>query len=156
MKKILMSLRQKFYYYNNMCIPKPHTFVTLPLKSTNIEIEQLAEITAQINQLIPQFSGFIDQFHQIVMAKSINVISDPFGNMSLDVPFDMPDAEGEKLSKKISVIDRLIKTRGQEIDDLLQKGSGLETKIKMKNPNYTSQILDKANEFKKLKTSYKH
>ena len=155
MKNIILLLKQKDYY-NNVCIPKPHAFVTLPLKSTIIEIEQLAEITSQISQIMPQFSDFIDQFHQIVLSKNINVISDPFGNMSLDVPGDMPDAEGEKLGKKISVIDRLIKTRGVEINDLLQKGFGLETKIKMENPNYTSQILDKANEFEKLKNSYNH
>jgi hypothetical protein len=76
--------------------------------------------------------------------------------MSIDVAKDMPDSEGEKLCKKISIIDSLIKTRGDEINELLQKGLSVESKIKAQNSNYTSQILDKVNEFKRLNASYKH
>lgn len=134
-------------------IPKPHAFVDLPLKSTMIE---LAEISLQIDKLLPQLSDFIDQFNNLVLTTNINVITDSSGNMSIDVPANMSDSEGDKISKRINIIDRLITTRGQEINDLLQKGLNVETRIRTNNSNYTSQILHQVNEFKRLNASYKH
>lgn len=136
----------------NEDIPKPHVFVNSPLKSTM----ELTEITIKISELLPQLSDFIGQFNHVVNTTNINVITDSAGNMSLDVPGTMSDLEAEKLSKRISIIDRLITVRGQEINELLQKGLSIETKLKAENPNYTSQILDKVNEFKRLNSSYKH
>lgn len=134
-------------------IPRPHAFVDLPLKSTMVE---LTEITLKINELLPQLSDFIGQFHNIILTNNINVITDVGGNMSLDVPGNMSDTDAEKFSRRISIIDRLITTRGQEINDLLQKGLEIEGKLKKENLNYTSQILDKVNEFNRLNASYKH
>lgn len=117
---------------------------------------ELTEIAIKINELLPQLSDFIGQFNNVVSTTNINVITDSSGNMSIDVPVTMPDIEAEKLSKRINIIDRLITLRGQEINDLLQKGLNLETKLKAQNPNYTSQILTKVDEFNRLNFSYKH
>ena len=141
------------YFYINIDIPKPYAFASLPLKSTMAE---LTEVTLKINELLPQLSDFIDQFNHLVCTTNINVISDASGNMSIDVPGAMSDIEAEKISKRISIIDRLITARGEQINDLLQKGLSIETKLKSQNGNYTSQLLDKINEFKRLNTSYKH
>lgn len=123
------------------------------LKSTTVE---LTEITMKINELLPQLSYFIDQFNSIVLSTKINVITDTSGNMSIDVPSSMPDNEAEMISKRIGIIDRLITMRGQEVNNLLHKGFEIESKLKEQNPNYTSQILDKVNEFKRLNASYRH
>ncbi len=141
------------YIYINIDIPKPYAFTSLPLKSTMAE---LTEVTLKINELLPQLSDFIDQFNHLVCTTNINVISDASGNMSIDVPGTMPDAEAEKISKRISIIDRLITARGEQINDLFQKGLSIETKLKSQNSNYTPQLLEKINEFKRLNTSYKH
>ena len=152
---INFSLKLKMlYFYKDIAIPKPHAFVNLPLQSALVG--ELTEITTKINELLPQLSEFIGQFNHVVSTTNINVITDSSGNMSIDVPVTMSDIEAEKISKRINIIDRVITTRGQEIDDLLQKGLNLETKLKRENPNYTSQILDKVNEFKRLNSSYKH
>lgn len=145
MKKILTI------FSNNA--PSPHVFNSLPLKSTTVE---LTEITMKINELLPQLSDFIDQFNSIVLSTKINVITDTSGNMSMDVPNSMPDNEAEMISKRIGIIDRLITTRGQEVNNLLLKGLEIESKLKEQNPNYTSQILDKVNELKRLNDSYRH
>jgi hypothetical protein len=76
--------------------------------------------------------------------------------MSIDVPGNMSDVEGEKISRRIGIIDRLITARGEQINDLFQKGLSIETKLKLQNGNYNSQLLDKINEFKRLNASYKH
>jgi hypothetical protein len=128
-------------------------FNNLPLKSTTVE---LTEITMKINELLPQLSDFIDQFNSIVLSTKINVITDTSGNMSIDVPSSMPDNEAEMISKRIGIIDRLITMRGQEVNNLLHKGLEIESKLKEQNPNYTSQILDKVNEFRRLNASYRH
>jgi predicted component of type VI protein secretion system len=117
---------------------------------------ELTEIAMKINEMLPQLSDFIGQFNNVVSTTNINVITDSSGNMSIDVPVTMSDIEAEKISKRINIIDRLITLRGQEINDLLQKGLNLETKLKAQNPNYTSQILAKVDEFNRLNFSYKH
>jgi hypothetical protein len=105
---------------------------------------------------MPQLTEFIGQFNNIVVNDSINVITETNGNMSIDVPSSMSDNRAEQLSKRIGIIDRLITTRGQEIDALLQKGFEIENKLKEQDPKFTSQILEKAKEFKKLNNSYRH
>jgi hypothetical protein len=117
---------------------------------------ELTEIAMKINEMLPQLSDFIGQFNNVVSTTNINVITDSSGIMSIDVPVTMSDIEAEKISKRINIIDRLITLRGQEINDLLQKGLNLETKLKSQNPNYTSQILAKVDEFNRLNFSYKH
>jgi predicted component of type VI protein secretion system len=117
---------------------------------------ELTEVAMKINELLPQLSDFIGQFNNVVSTTNINVITDTSGNMSIDVPVTMSDIEAEKISKRINIIDRLITLRGQEINDLLQKGLNLETKLKSQNPNYTSQILAKVDEFNLLNSAYKH
>nr|GEV05606.1 NADH dehydrogenase subunit 5, mitochondrial [Tanacetum cinerariifolium] len=57
------------------------------------------------------------------------------GNMEIDVPKDMSDELANKVSKKIGIIDRLITTHGQSINDLLQKGVDIENKLKLENSN---------------------
>lgn len=116
----------------------------------------ISEIVAEINSLLPQLSNFINQFDATVTQSGINVVTDSIGSMSIDVPQNMPDDVANKISTRIGIIDRLITTKGQEINDLFQKGIHLENKLKMDNPDYVSQLTDKIKEFKKLNSSYKH
>jgi hypothetical protein len=76
--------------------------------------------------------------------------------MSIDVPHNMPDIEAEKISKRIGIIDRLITSHGNNLNDLFQKGLSIENKLKANNPNYVSELKDQIAEFKKLNVSYKH
>lgn len=132
--------------------PKPHSFANNALQSG----DSLTEILVNINALMPQLAGFINEFNTTVIQSEISVISDSMGNMSIDVPQNMPEYKANKLSMRIGIIDRCITTRGQEISDYLQKGMDLEKKIKMDDPNYKSLLTDKVEEFKRLNNSYKH
>ena len=96
--------------------PVPHKFFNYPVYS------DMSSIINELSSLLPQFSGFISQFNEVVSNTGINVISDSAGNLSIDVPKSMPDLEATNLSKRIGIIDRLIATRSQEINDLIQKG----------------------------------
>jgi NADH-ubiquinone oxidoreductase chain 3 len=138
--------------YSTVDNTKPHAFATKPLKSEM----GIPEILTELNALLPQLSNFIGQFNTTVNQTGISVITDSIGNLSIDVPKDMSDVVANKLSTKIGIIDRLITTRGQEINDLLQKGIHLEDKLKMENSNYVSQLTDKIQEFKRLNSLYKH
>lgn len=133
-------------------IPQPYNFVTIELQST-LDTD-LTDIVLKFDQLLPQLSDFIGQFNHMLINNPINIVTEANGNMSVDVPNSMPDIEAEKLSRKIGIIDRLITTRGQEIDSLIQKGLSIEEKIRENNPEYTSKILGKIQEFKRLNASY--
>lgn len=138
--------------YSTSYIPKPHTSVTVKLES-NMDIFQ---VVTQIDSLLPQFSDFINQFNNLVIQSGINVVTDSVGNISIDVPRGMPDREATQLSTRIGVIDRLITARGQELNDLFEKGMHLESDLKSKNPKYVSQLTQKIAEFERLNRSYEH
>jgi hypothetical protein len=143
---------KNYCYFNSNIMVRPHKFSSKPLQSDT----SLLDIVGQINTFMPQLAGFINQFNTTVNESGVSVITDGVGNMSVSVPGSMTDEVANAISNKIGVIDRLINTRGQEISDLLQKGTSLENKLKMENPNYVSQLTAKIEEFKRLNSSYKH
>jgi hypothetical protein len=138
----------------NTKVPKPYTFCILEKQSASLP--ELTELIAKVDNLLPQLAEFIAQFQTTITntGLKINVIIDASGSLSLDVPQSMPDAEAEQLSKKISIIDRLINTRSNEIENLLQEGFKLRDNLKEDNLEINSKILQQANEFKRLKNSF--
>lgn len=143
------NLDQNLYSNSNI---KPHSFVNKPLQSTM----DISEIIVEINTLLPQLANFINQFNTTVNQSGINVMTDSIGNLSISVPENMADNVIKNVSNKIYIIDRLITTRGEEINVLLQKGIHLENNLKAENSNYVSQLTSKTEEFKKLTSSYNH
>ena len=140
----------KFYYFNSN-LPKPHSFATVALHSDT----GLLDIVSEVGKLLPQLSNFIGQFDTTVVKTGVNVITDTAGSMSIDVPNSMSDVEANKISTRLGIIDRLITTRGQEINTLLQKGLQL-SKVKAENPEHVSQLSDQIQEFRRLNELYKH
>jgi hypothetical protein len=119
-------------------------------------MSEFMDIVDQIDALIPQFAGFIDQFNTLVIQKNINVISDACGNMSIDVPHDMPSKESDNVSKRITIIDSLIESHNITITDLFERGFNIENKLKSDNGNHISELVNKKAEFNKLRNSYQH
>ncbi len=140
----------KSYYYSN--IPAPYVFVTNTLQSEM----NIMQIVTEINALLPQLADFINQFNNVISQSEINVVTDSAGNMDIDVSKNMSNSVANNISTRIGIIDRLITTRGQEINDLLQKGLHLEKSLKVEDPNYVSQLTEKITEFKRLNALYKH
>jgi len=116
----------------------------------------LTPIITEIDRLLPQLATFIGEFNGVVNHYSVQVITDSVGNMEIDVPSSFKSDDITKVTTKIGVLDRLINTHGTSINDLFQKGLSIEDKLKINNPNYSSVLLDKISEFKKLNASYKH
>ena len=131
---------------------KPPIFATKPLQS-DIGI---SEIVTQIDVILPQLANFINQFNTTVIQSNITVITDTVGNMSIEVPQNIPEEVGNKLSTRVGIIDRLITTKSQDLSDLLQKGAVLENKMKLADSQYVSQLTDRMQEYKRLISSYKH
>jgi hypothetical protein len=138
--------------FNSNYMVRPHRFATKPLQSEM----SLLDIVGQINTFMPQLADFINQFNTTVNESGVSVLTDRDGNMSVSVPASMTDEVANAISQRIGIIDRLINTRGQEISDLLQKGTSIENKLKMENPHYVSELTAKIEEFKRLNSSYKH
>lgn len=139
-------------FFSKNFIPKPDEFVDSMLQSGS----DVSSIVTEINGLLPQLADFIGQFHNLVGNTGINVVTDSAGNMARDVPQNMPDSEANYISKKIGVIDRLITTHGQNINDLHQKGLKMEENLKTDNPKHVSQLSDQIYKFKNLNSTYKH
>ena len=115
----------------------------------------MLDVVSEVSKLLPQLSNFIAQFDATVVKSGVNVITDTAGSMSIDVPSSMTDVEANKVSTRLGVIDRLVNTRGQEINLLLQKGLQL-SKLNGENPDHVSQLHDQIQEFRRLNELYKH
>lgn len=131
--------------------PNPHSFSSVALHSEG----SLLEIISEVTNLLPQLSNFIAQFDATVVKSGVNVITDTAGNMSVDVPNSMSDVEANNISTRLGIIDRLINTRGQEINVLLQKGQEL-AKATEANSELVSLLQEKIRQFNTLNESYKH
>jgi hypothetical protein len=158
-KKLLIIIKNlliSIYYirvFLNTKVPEPYTFCTSEKQSTSLP--ELTELITKVDTLLPQLAEFIAQFQTTITntGLKINVVIEASGSLSLDVPQSMPDVEAEQLSKIISIIDRLINTRSNEIENLLEEGFRLKNSLKEENLEVSSKILQQANEFKKLKNS---
>jgi cell shape-determining protein MreC len=115
----------------------------------------LSDIISQVGTLLPQLAGFIARFDNTVAETGVNVITDAAGSMSLDVPNSMSPKEVTEITEKLGVIDRLINTRGDTINNLLQKGLEL-SRLEANNSEQTSQLHDQIQEFRRLNSLYKH
>jgi NADH-ubiquinone oxidoreductase chain 3 len=150
--KNALTIESRQTSFNHGDKSTPHAFSSNTLKSA----ADIHEILIEINSLLPQLANFINQFNTTVSQSGINVVTDITGNMSIDVPKTMSDEVANKLSSKVGIIDRLITTRGQDINDLIQKGLTLESKLRITDPNYVSQIADRVQEFQRLNSTYNH
>jgi hypothetical protein len=117
-------------------------------------VEQVLEIVSQINVLLPQFSEFIGQFNQTTLASNFTVEFDPQQNITLYAPKNMSSPDLSYFSLRLRVIHDLILTRSGELEGLIEQGYNIENELKKTDSNYSSLILDKANEFKKLKNEH--
>ncbi|KAF2135779.1 uncharacterized protein K452DRAFT_238716 [Aplosporella prunicola CBS 121167] len=140
------------YVYLNS-LKKPHPNIDLPLQSC---LSELTDILSSLDYMLPKLSQFIDQFHVVVQTHEINVITDSAGNMSIDVPGNMPSVVEKEITKKIQIMDKLIKSQGFEINNLFQKAHSIENNIKLVKPEYNSKIIEQLSAFNKLNASYKH
>lgn len=117
---------------------------------------ELNQILSEVTTLLPQLEGFINQFHSTVNETGISVVTDTSGGMSIYAPYSMSDEVANNVSNRITIIDRLINTRGGEIKKLLEDGMSLEDRIKLDNPNFQSPLKDRIREFVRLNQSYNH
>ena len=133
--------------------PKPHAFVSLPLQSC---LDSLTDIVANLDYLLPQLSGFIDRFNDVIKEFNVSVVTDSSGTMFVDVPMNMSDSKAKFVETKLGIIDKLINSHGDTINNIFAKGLKMEANAKMANPNYSSVLTDSIIEFKRLNASYKH
>lgn len=87
-----------------------------------MDIQDISIIIEQLDTLMPQLVKFIKQFHDVVIASDINVVTDGDGNLSGYPLKSMPEADANIAIKKIGIIDNLIHSRQETISELFKKG----------------------------------
>jgi len=119
-------------------------------------MSELLNLVLQIDAILPQMNDFLNQFHTIILENNINIVTDTESNMFMDIPSNVSEEKTKYLKKKLEILDRLIYTRGDQLEELFEKGSNMESVLRKENPQFKSVILDKLTEYNKLKSSYKH
>jgi predicted component of type VI protein secretion system len=117
---------------------------------------ELTAILLELDKLLPQLKSFIGNFDTTVMKSGINVVTDTAGQLSIDVPSEMSNVDGDNIAKKIRVLDKLIHDRLDNLDNVFKKASTIESHLKNANSNYTSVLTEKSKILTELKKSYKH
>lgn len=117
-------------------------------------IPDITEVISAIDHTLPQMSSFIERYYNLLISSNVNVSTESQGQIFMDVLKTMPEPEVIKVQKEISVLDRLITTHHQTISEKIREGLEIENRIKLNDPNYKSQLLEKINEFKKLESKY--
>lgn len=144
--------------YGKVDSSEHHAFLisTSLIQKSGSDIQSLTDIILSIGGHLSELTGYISKFNNTVIETGINVISDSEGNLSMDVPANMPDELSKQVCLKINIIDSLITKRQSDITELIDKGLALQNKINSVDPSYKSEILSKVSEFEKLKSFYKH
>lgn len=146
--------REHFNFnYFNLTPPKPHPFVNL--SKQGVTGGELADVLSSLQNLLPQLQLFIDQFNHLIIHNTVNIVQQADGSMFIDVPKNMPESEWQDLTKRFGILDNVIATRSDEIKDHIREGLKIEEAIWKRDPNYKSQILEKAQEFQRIKDSFK-
>lgn len=117
---------------------------------------QLQLILRDLDRLLPQLNRFIDQFHNFIVDKNINVISDAQGALSMDVTHNLDDSIAQQYANRINVIDGLIRHHVSEIESLITRGGQIEEQIRLINTNYVSQLSYYSNLLSTTIFSYRH
>lgn len=117
-------------------------------------ISALEVITTDLTPLLIQFNNFINQFNHHLASYDILVINDASGH---DISImNNHDANTEKLIvTKYQILDNILQDRADKIESLLAEDKNLFSTIKVKQPDYISNILSQAEEFKRLKNNFK-
>jgi hypothetical protein len=116
----------------------------------------LIDISKEIGSLLPQLGSFIEQFNKIIIEYNVNVMSDSNGNFCADVLNTMSEEQSDKIVKRIGIIDSLISSHKMTISDLFARGFAIERDLKADKYEFTSPLVDKLAEYKKLAKAYQH
>jgi hypothetical protein len=76
--------------------------------------------------------------------------------MAIDVPQDMPKQKVQELTKRIGIIDRLVNTKGTELDALFKQAAVEQGKLKGLDVKDIPQISEQMQKFLDLKKAFKH
>jgi hypothetical protein len=115
----------------------------------------LTQVIVDITSMLPQLDNFITQFNTVITNNNINVITDSFGNMDIEVPTTISEQDGQNIAKRVSVLDRLIHTHDKNIQDLFKKGYEMNKALDS-NLDQKAQLDEKMQIYKSLMSKYKH
>jgi hypothetical protein len=113
-------------------------------------------IISNIDHVLPVLTRFIEEFNNVVSNNDITVITNHNGDMSIDVPLDMPKDKTQFLSNRIGMLDRYINTNGSDLQTLFQKAQIEQDKLKALNCKEIPQISKQIQTFIELNKSYKN
>ena len=112
----------------------------------------IEEITTHLNQM----EQFIVEYEKFIIVNDLNVFTTSEQDTYIDAPHNMSEENLQYARKRVDVLDRVINTRRDQIEDLFKEAWKKENALKKSDPNFKSAIKDKADAFKKIKDRYRN
>jgi hypothetical protein len=153
-----LSIIKNFGLIFSFGVPVLTNIIAFAITGLAGEIDSsLIENINEISRLLEQLENFYRLYIQFITENDINVISDSFGNLDIEVPDNIDDET--RASLRINVLDRLINHHIDAITDLLDTTYEDDRLISANNSNHTSQQSN-LSEFEArlnaVKNAYKH
>ena len=117
---------------------------------------ELQDIFQELNRMLSQLSGFINQFHNFIRETGINVITDAQGTLSIDIQESITESVAQQHVIRINTLDSLISNRIDAIENLIERASDLEGQIMESDNDYVSQLSQYRNRLTQSTQSYGH
>lgn len=125
------------------------------LQTFTTDMQNYLLIINDLDGLLSQLTRLIGNFNTTILNHNLNIMVETNNALVVDAPAAMDDILAQQVSRRVLELDRLINIRTSDVQTLLDKGSVLETQIKVEQPQFISKILSKADEFQKIKSTYK-
>lgn len=139
--------------------PLTYIYITKHMENTlqtfTTDMQNYLLIINDLDGLLSQLTRLIGNFNTTILNHNLNIMVETDNALVIDAPAAMDNTLAQQLSRRVIELDRLINLRTSDVQTLLDKGSVLETQIKIEQPQFTSKILSRADEFKKIKSTYK-
>jgi hypothetical protein len=125
------------------------------LQTFTMDMQNYLHIINDLDGLLSQLTRLIGNFNTTIINHNLNVMVETNNALVVDAPAAMDDTLAQQVSRRVIELDRLINIRTSDVQALLDKGSVLETQIKLEQPQFASKILSRADEFTRIKSTYK-
>jgi hypothetical protein len=93
--------------------------------SESLSSEELDKMNTDMLNSLSYASDMTTGMRELIKSKNVSVILDEEGNTSLDVPSTMSEEEGNRLAKRLDIMDRVYNTEMEKYKDLSSKDQKL-------------------------------
>lgn len=117
--------------------------------------DSLEPIITEINRLIPQLNGFITTINKFVQDNGINVVTNGYGEIGVDVLESVGEAKAQSWANRVEISHSVIIDRMNTLNALLDRAEKIEMESLEANHDFRVRVPDLRANYNTVKSNYK-